>query len=75
VPDEFIHIRVPSTVKEDIQKLVDRNLYRDITDFVLKAIRVQLYPNEYREQIKESMINLIETDREFRDSFRKALLL
>ena len=53
--DVYINARVPSEWKDEIGRLVDRGLYKDITDFIHEAVRRELNPDVQRQKIKEQM--------------------
>lgn len=66
-------MRIASTLKEQIQALVDIGEYRDITDFVTKAIRNQLdnEPFEKYDKIKMAFEDIL-NDRD--DDFIQATI-
>jgi Arc/MetJ-type ribon-helix-helix transcriptional regulator len=63
---EFIHIRVPADYKQKIQDLVTQREHRDITDFVIEAIRDKLEPDRVKSEIKDHLRALIVNDPEIR---------
>ena len=70
--DDAIHVRIASSLKKQILDLVDAGEYRDMTDFVTKAIRNQLEyePIENFGRFKEIFLTLLHDDDEemLRDS-------
>ncbi len=59
--DDAIHIRIASSLKKQIQDLVEAGEYRDMTDFVTKAIRNQLEDDscERYDEIKEMIASAL----------------
>lgn len=60
--DDAIHIRVSPSLKKQILDLIEEGEYRDVTDFVTKAIRNQLdnEPFEKYDKIKAAFEAVIE---------------
>jgi len=69
VADEMIHARVPSAWKKEIQDLVDKGVYRDVSDSLREAIRNQLDPEVQTQRIKKKILSLAESDPQVRKEF------
>lgn len=65
----MIHARVPSAWKKEIQDLVDKGVYRDVSDFLREAIRNQLDPEVQTQRIKKKILSLAESDPQVRKEF------
>jgi len=71
--DDAIHIRVSPSLKKQILDLIEDGEYRDVTDFVTKAIRNQLdnEPFEKYDKIKMAFEDIL-NDRD--DDFIQATI-
>jgi len=65
----MIHARVPSAWKKEIQDLVDKGVYRDVSDSLREAIRNQLDPEVQTQRIKKKILSLAESDPQVRKEF------
>lgn len=61
-----IGVRVDTSVKDQIKRLVDEGKYRDITDFAAKAIHEKLERENFQEsdKIKQAIFEIIRSNSE-----------
>jgi Arc/MetJ-type ribon-helix-helix transcriptional regulator len=67
--EEYIHARIPIEWKKQIQDLVEKGLYKDMTAFLHEAIRNQLDPDRQQERIRKKILELARSDPEVKKEF------
>jgi Arc/MetJ-type ribon-helix-helix transcriptional regulator len=70
VADDYIHARIPSEWKKEIQDLIRQGIYKDQTDFLHRAIENELCPDVQTKRIKDRMIALAKYDPHVRKEFK-----
>jgi Arc/MetJ-type ribon-helix-helix transcriptional regulator len=70
--NDTIRVRVGEQLKHQIQAIVDKGEYEDISAFVRDAIREHLNPNREIERTKRHIIFLVENDQEIQEVLRLA---
>jgi Arc/MetJ-type ribon-helix-helix transcriptional regulator len=61
-----IHFRCHDEIKEEIEELVRKGLYQDVSEFMVETLLLRLRPEETREQQKKKILYIIQTDAEIR---------
>jgi Arc/MetJ-type ribon-helix-helix transcriptional regulator len=70
VADDYIHARIPTGWKKEIQDLIREGVYKDQTDFLHKAIENELRPEIRSKRIKDRMLALAKSDPVVRKEFK-----